>query len=341
MQVDPKQTTDYHHIARALRTVRFDPAPAYIEARELSGGEESSDDMMLPARAPSPPQLVAGPSRPAERGRTQARTLERVPDGVRPVAMATPRGRPVAAAQAPSRAPVPPLAPPQRPLAPARPASPASSLHAPGFAAGVQPMRGLPVARRVAPNARTPMEPPTQAASTPYAPLIDGSRQVKHNPEPHRATHVGQMADMQTTALQPQEVMPLRVRTRGRLQAAIDALLPAKRRYKNDSQQLAAWLRDHGLIALDDSGQDRVLRYISPTSNRLERLGILQAFPNLDTGHVRRLQEELGERYTRQMATNEHMRPAEDNMTQVVREVLPKTKKNIWRPLDGFGNRAK
>lgn len=308
MQIDPQTCAHFREIERALRTVRFVDEPFLIpngaDASDSSDSEPEAGPSRLPylhkPRAPtSQPALAPLPA--VQSGRT---------------AVAPMIAPPAAAAQVP----------PHRDDAWAPPVPPRPHLYVnavPGPSVPSIPYRHVPMVRPVPQAARRPIQSPTQTMTAPATaqgstPAGTQLRPLPMMPQP------GQLAEAATHVLQPGPPAPLPDRLRGRLQATLDALLPAHRRYKNDSLELAAWLRDNGVVALNHAGQDWVLNPHNASSDRLERLGIRQAFPNLSQRHVAALRAALAERYAKQLGAGWEQHGDEEGLTQIVREALPK-----------------
>lgn len=320
MSIDPRSCAHFREIERALRTVRFVDEPAYIPSGPDSSDSSDAEPEAGPSRLPDlqrPEPANAGPSGapqpPAPRPRPQAPSAQTLPPPAHP--------QPAAVVRAPQpRADswAPPVPPRPRPY-------PSAAVNPPS------PPRQVPMVRPVAQAARRPIESASlatnvsQAGDTSTPPASSQGRPLPQAPQ------LGHWAVAATHVLQPSAPTPMPDRLKGRLQATLDALLPSNRRYKNDSLHLAAWLRDNGVVALDASGRDYVLNAHSAGSDRLERLGIRQAFPNLSTRHVTAVREALADRYAQQLEASWNEQPEEAGLTEVVREALPKAGRKAKR----------
>lgn len=186
--------------------------------------------------------------------------------------------------------------------------------------------RPIPAVRRVAQEARRPIEPTSQPTSVNRPADTIDRREWDRRLQP-QAAPMGQLAEARTQVLQPQQPAPVAVRLRGRLQAAIDVLLPSNSRKQADSQRIAAWLRDNGVVGMDAAGRDWVLTPLGSGSDRLERLGFLQAFPHLSAVHVQRLRQHLADRYSQQAEDAAAGAAQTPSMTRLVGDALPKARR--------------
>jgi hypothetical protein len=110
----------------------------------------------------------------------------------------------------------------------------------------------------------------------------------------------------------------------GTLRACADAMRAKDRRHKNDGRSVAAWLRDNGLVGFDMSMRDVVLYIPRAGSRRLERLGFLQAHPNLNASHAAEVQGVLVRRYERQSGQDG---PSTERLSQELQRILPQADK--------------
>lgn len=194
------------------------------------------------------------------------------------------------------------------------------SVHAMTLAGNHRVPRAVPKVHRVSARARQPIEPPSfvEGPSRP-ADTID-RRQWQAQLE-HHGPQPGLMADLPTMVLQPPAPVPWHSRAMGNLRAGVDWLRPAETRHIKDSRRAAAWLRDNGQVALDEATlKDVVVHQPREGSHRLERLGFLQAHPNLNERHAAAIQEALVHRHERQADGS----AVDESLTREIRRVLPK-----------------